>query len=331
MMIRVWASLVVLHSCAAFCRLPCIAPTRQAGLWSASGSYGGESQRPLGTISLVGGGPGDPELLTIKAVRELENADLVIADRLIPKEILDLCEGELRVARKHPGCAEQAQQEIYEWAKEALREGKRVVRLKIGDPFVFGRGGEEVLEFRKFGVEPKVIPGISSVFSAPLLAGIPVTHRGIANQVVMGTGYGRDCARPEMHDFHPDKTAVFLMAIGRLKELASSNHHPLYASYPMDTPVGIIEKASTPLQRVICGRLNTIFDIAQELKASHVKAPSTIVVGEAVFALHGESSGLVEDKSRELADLGAEHRASALNSAGVPKIKSLAELAVPGI
>lgn len=87
------------------------------------------------------------------------------------------------MARKYPGCAEQAQREIYRWMREGLSAGKHVVRLKIGDPFIFGRGGEEVLEMRELGVEPKVVPGISSVFSAPLLGGVPVTHRGVATQV----------------------------------------------------------------------------------------------------------------------------------------------------
>lgn len=92
------------------------------------------------------------------------------------------------MARKYPGCAEQAQREIYRWMREGLSAGKHVVRLKIGDPFIFGRGGEEVLVMRELGVEPKVVPGISSVFSAPLLGGVPVTHRGVATQVKGGGG-----------------------------------------------------------------------------------------------------------------------------------------------
>jgi hypothetical protein len=113
-----------------------------------------------GRITLVGSGPGDPDLLTVSAYRLLtENPDaLVIADRLVSKEILDLIAGEIKVARKLPGCAELAQEEIYWLSYQALNQGKHVIRLKIGDPFVFGRGGEEVLKFRKFGVEPTVIP-----------------------------------------------------------------------------------------------------------------------------------------------------------------------------
>lgn len=113
-----------------------------------------------GRITLVGSGPGDPDLLTVAAYRLLtENPEaLVIADRLVSQEILDLIPGEIKVARKLPGCAELAQEEIYWLAYQGLNQGKHVIRLKIGDPFVFGRGGEEVLKFRKYGVEPTVIP-----------------------------------------------------------------------------------------------------------------------------------------------------------------------------
>lgn len=120
------------------------------------------SQLPNGgRITLVGSGPGDPNLLTVAAYRLLtEHPDaLVIADRLVSEEILDIINcNDVKVARKLPGCAELAQEEIYWWTYQGLNQGKHVIRLKIGDPFVFGRGGEEVLKFRKFGVEPKVIP-----------------------------------------------------------------------------------------------------------------------------------------------------------------------------
>ena len=120
-----------------------------------------------GRVTLVGSGPGDPELLTLSAYKLLTNeddenncADEIIVDRLVSKEILDLIPSTkvVRIAKKYPGCAEQAQQEIYSWVENAVQKGKHVVRLKIGDPFVFGRGGEEVLKFRSFGVEPHVIP-----------------------------------------------------------------------------------------------------------------------------------------------------------------------------
>ncbi len=112
-----------------------------------------------GRITLVGSGPGDPELLTMKAVKLLQDPEaLVIVDRLVSPEIIDLIKGEVKVARKLPGCAELAQEEIYWWTYQGLATGKHVIRLKIGDPFVFGRGGEEVIKFRQFGVESKVVP-----------------------------------------------------------------------------------------------------------------------------------------------------------------------------
>ena len=114
----------------------------------------------LGSLTLVGAGPGDPELLTVAALRAIADSEaLVICDRLVSPEIRELVRGELRVAGKLPGCAEKAQQQIYDWCREGLVEGRRVVRLKIGDPFVFGRGGEEVLELReRLGVEARVVP-----------------------------------------------------------------------------------------------------------------------------------------------------------------------------
>eukprot|EP00611_Tribonema_gayanum_P014011 TRINITY_DN2527_c0_g1_i1.p1 TRINITY_DN2527_c0_g1~~TRINITY_DN2527_c0_g1_i1.p1 ORF type:complete len:365 (-),score=85.10 TRINITY_DN2527_c0_g1_i1:403-1497(-) len=244
---------------------------------------------PSGTLTLVGAGPGDPDLLTVKAVRVLATADLVIADRLVSKEILDLVEGDLRVARKHPGCAEEAQQEIYRWVKEGVDAGKNVVRLKIGDPFVFGRGGEEILEARKWGLECSVVPGISSVFGAPLLAGIPVTHRGVANQVVLGTGYAKDYGTPDISDYHPEQTAVFLMAVGRLKELCADL---MRRGYPATTPVAIVESASTPTQRTVAATVETITAVAAE---HSVRAPATIIVGDVVRVLHGDAQGLIQD------------------------------------
>lgn len=230
---------------------------------------------------MVGSGPGDPDLLTLAAFKLLSDPNaLVISDRLVSKEILDLIEGECKIARKLPGCAEEAQEEIYKWCKEGLDAGKHVIRLKIGDPFVFGRGGEEVLKFREYGVEPKVIPGVSAAFAAPLLGSIPVTHRGVSNQVVMCTGYGRDGSSPDLIQYHKEQTIVFLMAVGRLRDLCQRLID--LAGYPSKTPVGIIQNAGCPNQRTVVGNMETIADLAEKYQ---VKAPSTIVVGEVVNVL----------------------------------------------
>lgn len=256
--------------------------------------YPMESLENGGKVTLVGAGPGDPELLTVSASRLLQDPEaFFICDRLVSSEIIDLIEGEVRVARKIPGCAEMAQEEIYGWAHDALCHGRHVVRLKIGDPFVFGRGGEEVITFRRFGVEPKVIPGVSAAFSAPLLANIPVTHRGVANQVVMCTGYGREGSSPDLIQYHEEQTLVFLMAVGRLKELCERLVR--LAGYPEDTPVGIVEKAGCPAQRTVVGNMKNIADLAA---VHHIQPPSTIVVGKVVEVLldsyqYEQTEGLV--------------------------------------
>ncbi|KAL3827242.1 hypothetical protein ACHAXA_004717 [Cyclostephanos tholiformis] len=238
--------------------------------------------RPGGRITLVGAGPGSPDLLTVIAHRVISDpSNLVIVDRLVSNEILDLIRGEYKIANKHPGCAEIAQREIYDWCREGVMDGRHVVRLKIGDPFVFGRGGEEVLEFRNsLGIEPTVIPGVSAAFAAPLLGSIPVTHRGVSNQVVMCTGYGREGTSPDLIGYHPEQTVVFLMAVGRLRSLC----HNLVnmANYPSNTPVAIVERAGFPDQRTVVGDISTISDIAEW---HDVRPPSTIVVGEVVNVL----------------------------------------------
>lgn len=240
---------------------------------------------------MVGSGPGDPDLLTISAAKVIGDPEaLIIADRLVSPEIIALCQGEVRTARKLPGCADKAQKEIYDWCREGLMDGKHVVRLKIGDPFVFGRGGEEVLEFRKMGVEPRVIPGVSAAFAAPLLGGIPVTHRGISNQVVMCTGYGRNGTSPDLIQYHKEQTVVFLMAVGRLRELCDNLCD--MANYPRDTPVAVVEKAGCPEQRTVVGDLDTIAGYCVEYE---IRPPSTIVVGEVVGVLLEDGvQGLVE-------------------------------------
>ena len=254
-----------------------------------------------GTITLVGSGPGDPDLLTVAAYRLISDPSaFLVVDRLVSPEILALIQGEYKIARKLPGCADKAQNEIYDWCEEALKQGKNVIRLKIGDPFVFGRGGEEVLKFRSMGYEPKVIPGVSAAFAAPLLGSIPVTHRGVSNQVVMCTGYGRDGTSPDLIRYHPEQTVVFLMAVGRLQELC--NNLIKMAGYPSKTPVAIVEKAGCPEQRTLVGNMEDIADLAQEYA---IKPPSTIVVGEVVNVLLGEDGreaahGLVDKKCTEL-------------------------------
>jgi uroporphyrin-III C-methyltransferase len=243
--------------------------------------YNKNNNKRLGKISLVGAGPGDPNLLTLQAVNELKKADLVIADRLISKEILNMITCELLIAKKRPGCADEAQDEIYQWVEDAVLHGKNVVRLKIGDPLLFGRGGEEILEFRqKLGINPLIVPGISSSYAAPLSAGIPLTHRGVSSQVLISTGYGKNSSYVDVPEYHVDRTIVLLMAVGRIGEITNNMTNTM--GYPIDTPVAIIEKATTIDQRILLGTLKNISSIAIEKEA---KAPATIVIGEVVNVL----------------------------------------------
>ncbi|OZJ06032.1 hypothetical protein BZG36_01122 [Bifiguratus adelaidae] len=199
------------------------------------------------TIYLVGAGPGDPELLTLKAKSILETADLVVSDRLIPSQVFDMVKGELRIARKTEGKSDPAQVELFEWCLEGLAKGQSVARLKIGDPFLFGRGGEEVLEFREKGYEPILIPGISSAFSAPMVANIPVTHRGVADQVIITTGRGYKGSLPDIPDYTSMRTLVVLMAVGRAQELREMM---LSKGFPSGTAVAWIQNANCPEERI---------------------------------------------------------------------------------
>ncbi|ORX98221.1 uroporphyrin-III C-m [Basidiobolus meristosporus CBS 931.73] len=232
-----------------------------------------------GRIRLVGAGPGNPDLLTRAAYEAITTADVVLADKLVPEAIIKLIPSEVKIARKFPGNADQAQEEMNLAGVELLKKGKDVVRLKCGDPFLFGRGGEEVLFFRKYGFEAEVIPGISSCMAAPLLGGIPVTHRGVANQFMVATGTGKNCTLPDIPPYSPIRTTVFLMAIHRLPLIVEDL---VKYGYPADCPVAIVERASCPDQRVLRGTVNTICEIVDRVGTT---PPGTLIVGQAVNAL----------------------------------------------
>jgi len=233
-----------------------------------------------GSIELVGTGPGDPELLTVRAVRAIHTADLVLADRLTPPAILKLVKCRMHIAKKTKGNADQAQNELNQLGLHALREGLKVVRLKNGDPFMYGRGGEEVLFFRAYGFEPTVTPGISSSLSASMAAGIPVTHRGVANELCIATGQlklGSD--DPVFPEYRRARTTVLLMAVSRLPKMSVELQK---LGYPKETPVAVIENAWRPDQRVVKANVQNISRIAE---ANSVSSPATIIIGNVVSAL----------------------------------------------
>jgi uroporphyrin-III C-methyltransferase/precorrin-2 dehydrogenase/sirohydrochlorin ferrochelatase len=233
-------------------------------------------------VTLVGAGPGDPGLLTLKALRALQRADVVLHDRLVSAEILALArrDADLVDVGKMGGGPSTPQARIHDLLIEHARAGRSVVRLKGGDPFVFGRGGEEVEALRSAGVDVDVIPGITTAL-ALAAAGIPLTHRGLAAGVRLVTAQrSSDGVEPDWKNWAEGRdTLVVYMgtsAIGRLRtELL---RHGLSAS----TPVALVENASRPSQRVVRGQLID----AEDLVATHgIGSPSIVVIGPvAAFA-----------------------------------------------
>ncbi|PVU96211.1 hypothetical protein BB561_001331 [Smittium simulii] len=227
-----------------------------------------------GSIALIGAGLGSPDLLTIQAIDYLQKADLILADRLIPKAIFSvISNAEIFIARKYPGLADAAQNELNERGLIALKEGKTVVRLKQGDPFVYGRAGEEILFFEKHGYECTIVPGLSSALTAACLNRIPVTHRGVADQVLILSGNNRFNQLPEIPNYLKTRTLVFLMVAKKLNPVCDLL---LKHNYPLELPVSILENAGCFNQKKIKGTLSTINEITQ---ISGINLPALLVVG----------------------------------------------------
>ncbi|WP_232703246.1 uroporphyrinogen-III C-methyltransferase [Halobacterium wangiae] len=231
-----------------------------------------------GTVYLVGSGPGDPELLTVKAKRLLDESDVVLHDKLPGPAILEeIPESKREDVGKRAGGERTSQSEINERMVELAEDGNDVVRLKGGDPFVFGRGGEEMQYLAAHGVPFEVVPGVTSAVAAPAAADIPVTHRDHASSVSFVTGH-EDPTKPESAvDWEAladtGGTIVVLMGVGRLpdytRELRDAGVDP-------ETPVALVEKGTRPGQRVATGTLDTIVDVRDE---AGIEPPAVTVVG----------------------------------------------------
>lgn len=234
----------------------------------------------VGSVSLVGAGPGDPGLLTLRAAERLRSAEVVLHDALVSPEVLALVpENALRVpVGKRRGRHLAEQEEIHALLVAHARAGRRVVRLKGGDPFLFGRGGEEVEALVAAGIPVEVVPGVSSALAAPASAGIPLTHRELAGAVVIATGH--DAAEPARDEVRwraiaaSGHTVVVLMGLAELPRIADALRA---AGRPGTTPVAVVASATTPRQRVTTGTLD---DIAARVRAAKLEAPAVIVVGD---------------------------------------------------
>ncbi|MBU3067643.1 uroporphyrinogen-III C-methyltransferase [Nocardia sp. NEAU-G5] len=244
-----------------------------------SGMVTGDSEPAAPGVALVGGGPGDPDLITVRGRRLLARANLVVADRLAPPELLAELSPEVEVvdAAKIPYGRAMAQEAINTALIEGAKAGKFVVRLKGGDPYVFGRGYEELEACVAAGVPVTVVPGVTSAISVPALAGIPVTHRGVTHEFVVVSGH----IAPD----HPDSlvdwpalarlrgTLVLLMAVERIDKFAAAL---LEGGRPADTPVTVVQEGSLRTQRVLRADLATV---AERVRGEGIRPPAIIVIG----------------------------------------------------
>lgn len=225
-------------------------------------------------VYLIGAGPGDADLITLKAVKALNKADVVLYDYLANEEILEYApESAKRIyVGKKAGEHYKTQDEINELIIAQARENENVVRLKGGDPFVFGRGGEEILALMENDIKFEVIPGVTSAIGAPTSLGLPVTHRALATSVTIVTGH-EDPTKSEKQvkwDYTAD-TLIILMGIGNIKE----NTNEIMKYRAPDTPVCVIESGTLPKERVVFGTL-------EDISTKEINTPAILIIGEVV-------------------------------------------------
>jgi uroporphyrin-III C-methyltransferase len=235
--------------------------------------------RTSGKVFLIGAGPGDPELLTLKAARLLRAADVVLVDDLVDRRVLDHVRRGARVIEvgKRGGCKSTPQAFIEKLMVRFARRGADVVRLKGGDPFVFGRGGEEAQSLSAAGINFEIVSGITSGIAAPAALGIPVTHRDIARGVTFLTGHSRDGAEPDWKALRASgMTLVIYMGVKRVAALVSGM---LEAGFPADTPACAIRNATLETQAEV---VTTLAALPAAAEAARLDSPAILVVGAVV-------------------------------------------------
>ena len=235
-----------------------------------------------GLVYIIGAGPGDPDLITVRGLKCLQQAEVVVYDRLVNRRLLDQAppRAEFIYVGKEPGRHTLNQDEINILLVQQAAQGKIVVRLKGGDPFVFGRGGEECQALAEAGIPFEVVPGISSAIAVPAYAGIPLTHRDHANTFTVITGHtaGPDTCAVDWQALPKSGSLVILMGMRNLAQIAKAL---IEAGRPADTPAAVIEHGTTEKQTVVYGRLD---DIAA--RASDLCTPATIVIGQVAALSH---------------------------------------------
>lgn len=258
-----------------------------------------------GKVSLVGAGPGDPELLTVKGLRALQAARVVVYDRLVPPVLLDEApaDAERICVGKHGGHYSFPQEAIHDLLVDRARKGLDVVRLKGGDPFLFGRGGEEVLFLRKHGIPCEVIPGVSAALAGPAAAGVPVTHRGTASSVAIISGHQvKDAPNPVDWSGLASSadTLVVMMPLANLRLIVN---RLAVNGRSLTTPVAAIQSATTPSQRVV---VSTLRDIAGDVDREGLTSPVLLVVGEVARMAHKEPAGrsIADEPTKSVQGMG---------------------------
>ncbi|MEM2999035.1 MAG: uroporphyrinogen-III C-methyltransferase [Candidatus Bathyarchaeia archaeon] len=238
-----------------------------------------------GKVFLVGAGPGDPALLTLKAVETLKAADVVIYDRLVKDAILEWApeKAEKIYVGKSAGKHELPQEKINELLVSKALEGKKVVRLKGGDPFLFGRGGEEAEALAEKRIDFEVVPGVTSAIAAPAYAGIPLTHRDYASSVAIVTGHRAEKGGKSINWAELARAVDTIVILMGVELLESTANKLMRGGLDAETPVAIIEQGTSAKQRSVIGKLGTI---AQTAKERDVKPPAVIVIGQ--VAMLGE-------------------------------------------
>jgi len=235
-----------------------------------------------GKVYLVGAGPGNPKLITVYGLECIKKADVIVYDRLISKELLNHAkkETELIYCGKSPGKHELIQEQIHTLLVEKALAGKIVIRLKGGDPFVFGRGGEEAEVLEKQGISYEVVPGITSGIAAPAYAGIPVTYRGYASSFAIVTGHGRAEKGTDYINWSTlaqgIDTIAFYMGIGNLSHICTKL---IEHGKNRETPVAVIQWGTTSSQRTVIGDLETI---EEKVRKNNITHPAIILVGQVV-------------------------------------------------
>lgn len=244
----------------------------------------GQAEKPMGEVYLVGGGPGDPDLLTFRALRLMQQAEVVVHDRLVSQPVLDLCrkDAERIYVGKEQANHALPQEDINHLLARLAKEGKRVLRLKGGDPFIFGRGGEEIETLAAQGVPFQVVPGITAASGMAAYAGIPLTHRDHAQSCVFVTGHLKDNSMDLNWEMlvQPNQTVVVYMGLSGLIPLCAQL---IAHGMSPDQPAALVQQATTPKQRIFTGTLGTL---PERVRKEKILPPTLIIVGDVVKLQH---------------------------------------------